>query len=99
MKDIDTIKKAAQFSMDIQDACNAGAIIYDMPKVVDVLWREARLYEYGTDYVNEHPILTLILDKLLQLNGRKPQEDSVRFSEAYRNVSKMLNKEMEGNQL
>jgi len=38
--------------------------------VMDVLWPEARRLGKGTEFVNQHCICTLFLDKLCDLNGR-----------------------------
>ena len=50
------------------DACNAGAIAHSASEDwIPAIWAEAKELGRGTDYVNEHPIMILLADKLLQL--------------------------------
>lgn len=50
------------------DACNSSGVIHDLSKRwVEEIWNEARELGKGTDYVNSHPIIVIVLDKLLQL--------------------------------
>ncbi len=66
-----TIKQAAQTALDCQDACNLSGVVSSFKAIVhEVLWPEARRLNQGTDWVNKHPIVTLFLDKLDDLNGR-----------------------------
>lgn len=69
------------------DACNVN-ILRDAGKWLDVIHSEARENRLGTDYVNEHPIITILIDKLTQLNGKRDVFNAyhaVRVnSEAYR---------------
>ena len=52
----------------MMDACNAGAILADFSQfVVPEIWQEAREKNQGTDYVNSHPLMVILADKLMQL--------------------------------
>lgn len=66
-----TIQEAAQTALRVQDACNLSGVLASFNRiVVDVLWPEARRLNKGTEWVNQHPICTLFLDKLSDLNRR-----------------------------
>lgn len=64
-----TLQQAAQSALDCQDACNLSGVLHTFHQVVkDVLWPEANKQDQGTAYVNQHPIVSLFLDKLASLN-------------------------------
>lgn len=66
-----TIQQAAQCAIDVQDACNLSGVLGAFNDIVfDTLWPEARRIGQGTEWVNTHPICTLFLDKLCDLNQR-----------------------------
>jgi hypothetical protein len=65
-----TLQQAAQLALDCQDACNLSGVLKTYTTVVfDVLWPYARLMNHGTRWVNTHPVCTLFLCKLAELNG------------------------------
>ena len=65
-----TLQQAAQTAIDCQDACNLSGVLASFHEIVsEVIWTEARKLGKGTDYVNTHPIVTLLLHKLCDLNG------------------------------
>jgi hypothetical protein len=76
-----TYQEAAQKAIECQNACNLSGVTKTFAAVTTVLWEEARKENEGTQWVNTHPIVTLFLDKLSDLNGRK--EDIADFSKAY----------------
>jgi hypothetical protein len=49
------------------DACNSSGVIHSLDKWIDAIWAEAKELGKGTDYVNSHPIIVIVVDKLLQL--------------------------------
>jgi hypothetical protein len=64
-----TLKEAAETALLIQDACNLSGILRSFTDIVmDTLWPAAREQGKGTDWVNQHPVCTLFLDKLASLN-------------------------------
>jgi hypothetical protein len=66
-----TIQEAARLSIDVQDAVNLSGVLASFHHIVsEVLWPEARRLNKGTEWVNQHPICTLFLDKLCDLNRR-----------------------------
>jgi hypothetical protein len=66
-----TIQEAAQTSLDVQNAVNLSGVLQSFREIVmDVLWPGARRRGKGTDWVNQHPICTLFLDKLSDLDHR-----------------------------
>jgi len=68
------------------DACNASGIIRSLDnKWLTEIWEEARELGKGTDYVNSHPILVIVADKLLQLARVVTPDDapSLVISKAY----------------
>jgi len=69
-----TLQQAAQTALDCQDACNLSGVLASFKEIVHtVLWPEARRLGKGTNWVNEHPIVALFTDKLVDLNryGRR----------------------------
>lgn len=65
-----TYKRAAELALDCQDACNLSGVVHSFADAVRALWDEAHATGKGTAWVNEHPIVTLFLDKLVSLNGK-----------------------------
>ncbi len=64
-----TYQQAAQMALDCQDASNLSGVAKSFAgPVMDALWDEARRTGHGTDWINQHPIVTLFLDKLASLN-------------------------------
>jgi hypothetical protein len=65
------IQEVAQTALDVQNAVNLSGVLQSFRDIVmDVLWPEARRLGKGTDWVNHHPICTLFLNKLSDLNRR-----------------------------
>jgi DTW domain-containing protein YfiP len=84
-----TLQDAAQTAIDVQDAVNLSGVLASFHHVViDALWPEARRLNKGTEWVNQHPICTLFLDKLADLNRRGD------FSSAYTEVKLLANAEV-----
>lgn len=64
-----TVQQAAQQALDVQDACNLSGVALSFSDILsNVIWPEAHRIGKGTDWVNQHPIVTLFLDKLNSLN-------------------------------
>jgi hypothetical protein len=64
-----TIREAAKTALLAQDACNLSGVLASFHTIVfEVIWPEARKLGKGTVYVNTHPIVTLFLSKLTDLN-------------------------------
>ena len=64
-----TIQQAAQTALDVQEACNLSGVLASFKEIVhEVIWPEARRLGKGTEWVNQHPICTLLLGKLGSLN-------------------------------
>lgn len=63
-----TYQELAQQALDVQDACNLSGVVHSFSQGMETLWAEARSRNQGTAWVNEHPIVTLFLDKLASLN-------------------------------
>jgi|SRR5271170_8115607 len=83
-----TYQQLAQQSLDVQDASNLSGVAHSFSKAMDALWAEARLHGHGTAWINQHPIVTLFIDKLASLNGSQG-DSSVVFS-AYDKVRDIL---------
>lgn len=68
-----TYKRAAELSLQCQDAVNLSGVLASFKQAVhEAIWPEARKNEKGTDYVNKHPIVFLFLYQLMALNGYEP---------------------------
>ena len=62
-------QRAAELAQEVQDACNLSGVANSFAKVVlPAIWKEADRLHKGTDWVNQHPIVTLFLDKMAPLN-------------------------------
>jgi hypothetical protein len=65
-----TLQQAAQTALDAQNAVNLSGVLHSLNEILaTVLWPEARKLGRGTEFVNNHPIVTLFLHKLASLNG------------------------------
>lgn len=64
-----TYKQAAQQALDIQDACNLSGVAHAFDKAVSAVFEESQRIGQGTDWRNTHPIITLHLLKMAELNG------------------------------
>jgi len=81
-----SLQHAAFVSLQIQDAVNLSAVVLEFNEVLrETLWPEAHRRGLGTRWVNQHPIATLFLSKIADLNG-VPCIDSNRLELALREV-------------
>lgn len=79
----EALRSAAQLAILAQDACNLSGVLASFTDIcMNTLWPEARARDKGTDWVNAHPIVTVFLDKLSDLNGRA-LESGVSYSKAW----------------
>jgi hypothetical protein len=79
------MREAAQEALTAQDAVNLSGVLRSFAEIVsEVIWPEARRLGLGTSFVNEHPICTLFLVKLSDLNGGEAE-----YSRAYDAVRKL----------
>lgn len=53
----------------MMDACNASGIIKSFGEVMTKLWDHAHKNMKGTEWVNSHPLVTIFIDKLVELNN------------------------------
>jgi hypothetical protein len=84
-----TLQDASQTGLGVQNACNLSGVLASFQRVaIDALWPEARRLIKGADWVNHHPICTLFLDKLSDLNRRGD------FSSAHREVERLTKAEV-----
>jgi hypothetical protein len=94
-----TLKQAAETVILVQNGCNLSGILQSFTEVVmETLWPAAREQGKGTDWVNQHPICTLFLDKLASLNRSQClcSDNMQSFSKAYDAVVKMAAGEKTG---
>lgn len=64
-----TIQQAAESALALQDGVNLSGIAHTLARICsEALWPEARRISEGARFVNQHPIVTVILDKLQDLN-------------------------------
>lgn len=64
-----TYKEAAQSALDCQNGCNASGIIRSLAECTLALWDAANERGLGSRWVNRHPVITLYLCKIGELNG------------------------------
>ncbi len=60
-----TLKQAAQSAIDVQDACNLSGVAHSMLHAITAIRDDAS----NTVQVNQHPIVTLFMLKMCELNG------------------------------
>lgn len=60
-----TLKQAAQSALDCQDACNLSGVAHSMLDAIAAIRADAS----NTIAVNQHPIVTLYMLKMCELNG------------------------------
>lgn len=66
-----TLKEAAQSALDVQDACNLSGVVFTFAQVMQTLCDVDAKYHMSTSWKNTHPIVTLFLEQLANLNGYK----------------------------
>lgn len=71
-----TNKRDYEDAMFSQGACNLGALLYSLPKIVDRIWEDARANGKGTDYVNTHPIIRLFAEQIAYLSSGREYSDA-----------------------
>lgn len=81
-------KKVWQDALAVQDACNLSGVVKDFARVVGLIWEEARSLGKGTDYVNQHPVCVLYIDKLASL--ARCQDDTGIVFQAYDKVHEAI---------
>lgn len=62
-----TYKAAAQSALDVQDASNLSGVVFSFADVMRAICD--RDQDKGTDWKNHHPIVTMYLLKMAELNG------------------------------
>lgn len=63
-----TIKEAAQQALGIQDACNLSGVAFAFGRVMQVICDNCPP-NAGTEWRNTHPVVTMFLLKMSELNG------------------------------
>jgi len=74
--DIPDAEKLADILLITQSACNASGLLHHLDKVMGLLWDLAGKKKQGTDWVNQHPVLTLYLGQLNYLNSFNDERHS-----------------------
>jgi len=71
-----------QQALMAQNACNGGGIINSLPAIVEEIRAEAIAAkgDWSISDINEHPVIQLIADKLVDLAGVRSMEA---YSQAY----------------
>ena len=60
--------KDYQNALDVQSACNLGAIVHSFSRVMKKLQNEG----HGTDWINNHPITRMYAEQIAHLTQGKP---------------------------
>jgi hypothetical protein len=63
----DVPQDLAETVMTYQDACNLIGVVHAFDRVMTALWAHAHKHGKGTDWVNNHPLVFLTVEKLMQL--------------------------------
>lgn len=64
----DDYKLAARMALDVQDACNLTGVAYSFKNAIDAVCARANQLGESTNWKNTHPIVTLFLLKMAELN-------------------------------
>jgi len=62
-----TLKQAAQSALDVQDACNLSGVVFSFARAMQAICDSPERGD--TESRNNHPIVTMYLLKLSELNG------------------------------
>ncbi len=82
-----TLMKHAQDAIDVQDACNLSGVVHSLDICVSDLWELAHKMKKGTDWVNQHPIVQMYVDKLACLSRVQSSADG--YIEKYSAVEQL----------
>lgn len=83
-----TIDEAAKLALGCQDACNLSGVLFSFADAMHAICDEATAQKHGTEWKNTHPVVTVFLEKLMDLN-RYRVGDSVARDEDFRHVEIM----------
>ncbi len=64
-----TYQQAARTALECQDACNLSGVVFSFAETMHAICEESNRLGTGTEWKNTHPIVTLFLSKLNDLNG------------------------------
>ncbi len=64
-----TIQQAAQQALDIQDTSNLSGVVFAFADAMQAVCHESSSLGFGTKWKNTHPIVTMHLLKLCEMNG------------------------------
>lgn len=85
------LAKQAQLAIEVQDAVNLSGVVHTFAEVMSVLSDYAFENNLGTEWKNTHPIVTLFIDKLADLN-RFPHDGAEmmeKYHQAYVEVKRI----------
>lgn len=60
--------------LEFQDACNLSGVVHAFFDIMTKLWTYAHEHGKGTSWVNQHPLVFLTVDKLVQLSRYHVQD-------------------------
>ena len=67
------MRQAAKSALAVQDACNLSGVVFEFARVMQAVCDESHKTGGGTAWRNQHPIVTLFIDKLADLNGQQSE--------------------------
>jgi hypothetical protein len=56
-----------QTAIDAENACNLSGLAHTLAQMMPIIWDEARRLGEGTEYVNTHPAVVLMLNTMIGL--------------------------------
>lgn len=86
-----SINDLCKLSLDVQMACNLSGVVHSFQVVLTKLWAYANENKKGTDWVNQHPISVLFVDKIADLTGIDHSNHAEPFHTAYNWASDRMN--------
>lgn len=76
-------------AIEVQNACNLGAIVHAFDKVITKIQKESHEKALGTNWVTNHPIVTMYVCKLDSMNGAS--YIAGKFEDAYKECKEKAN--------
>lgn len=81
-------KQDYQMAIDVQTACNLGAVVHSFSRVMKKLQHQARKLKKGTDWINNHPICMLYATQIHFLTEEHATDST--YAEAYGEVEQAI---------
>ena len=86
-----TYKEAAQAALDVQNAVNLSGVVFTFAEAMQAICDTDQRHNMSTTWKNEHPIVTLFLEKLADLNGHRLETTTEQYTRVLQQVREIAN--------